>query len=245
MRFASPLVAHVVHADTINGIRVEELLSTSGNQTIQATLNVDVLHLTGDLECRDINGVDLGDFLYADEHEQTVRGRIRFLSDVDVQHLVMENGTLNDLDVIDLLNPPSLRIDSPVHVTGDWTLGSGELEIFNGTNLKGLRDRFWTKSTDQIMKSKVRMPFDVVIQGNITTGTFQGRKLNGDNFYLTAANETVRDEVIFTRDVVVLGNMTVDQLDKISGNISLQDFADGVVLKEGTFPMAGTKVNPF
>ena len=242
MKYAAPLLVQDIHADSINGINVEDVLSISGHQTILAALNVDVLHVRGNLDCANVNGVDVSDFLYTDEHDQTVLGRIQFSSDVVMQHLVMENGTVNAQDVISLLNPPNLRIDSLVQVTGDWIMDEGEMDLLNSVNLKDLRNRFWTKSTNQTIGNNVRMPFDVIVQGNIATRAFQGRPLNSDHFYLTAANATVSSPVVFHNDVVVVGNMAVDRLEKIVGDISLQDFADGVALTDGKFLMTGTKV---
>lgn len=244
INFTSPVT--IVHASlqTLNGVPIDDLLSTSGDQAIGAAIEVDVVNVIGELDCHDINGVDLSDLLYVDgTEEQIVVGRVRFESDVEVGHMVMENGTLNDLDVIDLLDPPSLRIDSPIHVTGDWKMASAVVAAINDTDLRDLRSHFWTKSTDQTIPTgtDVRMPFDVFVTGNVTTHTFLGRPLDGSNFYMTAADETLDFDLVFSEDVVVIGNMTVDNLKSIN-NVSLQSFADDVVLKTGTFQLIGTKV---
>ena len=94
--------------DSLNGHLTEDLLSTSGHQTIRASIGIDVLEVEGDLECPDINGQDVDDFVYTDEDDlQVVLGRVQIEKDLVVKHLLMDNGTLNGVDVISLLNPPS------------------------------------------------------------------------------------------------------------------------------------------
>jgi len=232
------------HAVSLNGILIEDLLSTSGNQIIRANVDIDTIHVSSDLESHDINGVDLDDLLYVDDvnSEQLVSGRILFGTNVTIQHLVMEDGTLNDLDVIHLLDPPELRIDSPLEVTGNWTVVGAQVLGINQTDLRDLRGRYWTKSTDQTIRvNHLKMPFEVTVEGNVTTKTFLGRPLDGNNFYLTGVNESFSDNIVFMQDVFVLGDLKVDNLTTIN-NISLRDFADNVVLKEGSFQLIGTKV---
>ena len=154
----------------------------------------------------------------------------------------MEDGTLNDLDVIHLLDPPELRIDSPLEVTGNWTVIGAQVLGINQTDLRDLRGRYWTKSTDQTIRvNHLKMPFEVTVEGNVTTKTFLGRPLDGNNFYLTGANESFSDNIVFMQDVFVLGDLKIANLTTIN-NISLRDFADNVVLKEGSFQLIGTKV---
>lgn len=242
--FTSSLVIAEAHAVSLNGMLIEDLLSTSGNQIIRADVNIDTIHISSDLESHDINGVDLDDLLYVNDidSEQPVSGRILFGQNVTIQHLVMEDGTLNDLDVIHLLDPPELRIDSPLEVVGNWSVIGAQVIGINHTDLRDLRGRFWTKSTDQIIRvNHLKMPFEVTVEGNVTTKTFLGRPLDGNNFYLTGANESFSDNIVFMQDIFVLGDLKVDNLTTIN-NISLRDFADNVVLKEGSFQLIGTKV---
>ena len=118
--------------DSLNGHLIEDLLSTSGHHTIRASIDVDVLEVEGDLECPDIKGQDVDDFVYTDEDDlQVVLGRVQFEKDLVVKHLVMDNGTLNGVDVISLLNPPSLRIDSQMQANGDLTAHAAHVSNIN------------------------------------------------------------------------------------------------------------------
>jgi len=227
--------------DFINGALIEDLLSTSGDQEIRATLNVDVVHIQGDLQCPQINGFDIGDFLYTDE-DNVVLGRLQFTTDTEVEQFVIENGTVNGLDVFHLLNPVHLRIDSSVAVSGDVkVVGDVHLEKeLNGIDLRDLQNQYWTKSTDQLIPVDVRMPFQVYARENITTRTFLNRSLTKD-FYLTGADEVIGNYVLFFTHVNVLNDLTVEQLNPIDG-VDLQALDEDVVKTEGDFQVLGTKV---
>ena len=81
--------------DSLNGHLTEDLLSTSGHQTIRASIGIDVLEVEGDLECPDINGQDVDDFVYTDEDDlQVVLGGVQFEKDLVVKHL-LNNGQRN------------------------------------------------------------------------------------------------------------------------------------------------------
>ena len=227
--------------DSINGALIEDLLSTSGDQEIRATLNVDVVHIQGDLQCPQINGFDIGDFLYTDE-DNVVLGRLQFTTDTKVEQLVIENGTVNGLDVLHLLNPVHLRIDSSVAVSGNVKV-VGDVHLvkeLNGMDLRDLQNQFWTKSTDQLIPVDVRMPFQVYARENITTRTFLNRSLTKE-FYLTGADEVIGNYVLFFTHVNVLNDLTVEQLNPIDG-VDLQALDEDVVKTEGDFQVLGTKV---
>lgn len=228
--------------DSMNGVLIEDLLSTSGDQEIRATLNVDVVHIQGVLECPQVNGYDIGDFFYTDE-DNVVVGRLRFTTDTAVEQLVIENGTVNGLDVLHLLNPAQLRIDSFVGVSGDVKV-AGDVHLekeLNGMDFRDLRNQYWTKSTDQLMPVDVRMPFQIYARANITTRTFLNRSLTKD-FYLTGADEVIGNYVLFFTHVNVLNDLTVEQLNLIDG-VDLQALDEDVVKTEGDFQVLGTKVN--
>lgn len=230
-----------MQVDSINDVLIEDLLSTSGRQTIRASINVDVLDVKGELECSDINGQNVDDFVYIDEEgSQVVQGLVRFENDLVVEHLVIDNGTVNGLDVIKLLNPGSLRIDSQIQIDGDLTAFTAHVKEMNGIELTNLRKRYWTKSTNQTIKVNVRMPFEVIVKENITTRTFMNRFLDRD-FFLTKSNETFKFDVAFREDVTFAGNLTIDDLKDING-VTLQSLDDDVVKKEGDFQILGYKV---
>ena len=226
--------------DSLNGHLIEDLLSTSGHQTIRASIDVDVLEVKGNLECPDINGQDVDDFVYTDEDDlQVVLGRVQFEKDLVVKHLVMDNGTLNGVDVISLLNPPSLRIDSQIKADGDFTAHAAHVSNINGIELSKLRSQYWTKSTKQSIDVNVRMPFEVIVKEDITTKTFMNHSLERD-FYRTKANETFLADVTFT-DVIMQSDLIIQDLRDING-VTLQALDEDVVKKEGDFTLLGTKV---
>ena len=239
--FTNHLQITEAEVDSLNDVLVEDLLSTSGDQEIWATLNVDMIHILGDLECPQINGFDIGDFLYTDE-DNSILGRIQFINETIVEHLVVENGTINGLDIIHLLDPPSLRIDPSVVVSSDVkVLGDVNLEKeLNGMDLRNLHNQFWTKSTDQKMLVNIRMPFQVYSRANITTGTFLNHSLTKD-FYLTGANEVIPNYVLFFTHVNVMNDVVVEKLKPIDG-VDLQALDEDVVKTEGDFQVLGTKV---
>ena len=207
--------------DSLNGHLIEDLLSTSGHHTIRASIDVDVLEVEGDLECPDIKGQDVDDFVYTDEDDlQVVLGRVQFEKDLVVKHLVMDNGTLNGVDVISLLNPPSLRIDSQMQANGDLTAHAAHVSNINGIELSKLRSQYWTKSIKQSIDVNVRMPFEVIVKENITTKTFMNHSLVRD-FYRTKANETFLADLTFTDDVIMQSDLIIQDLSDING-VTLQ-----------------------
>lgn len=216
-------------------------MSKSGQQTINATIDVDVLDVIGNLVTQDINGQDVDDFVYTDEDTvQEVLGRVQFADDLVVKNLIIANGTLNGVDVIKLLNPPSLRIDSQIQANGDLTAHAAHVQVINNVELSKLRNLYWTKSTNQTIDVNVRMPFEVIVKENVTTRTFMDRFLDRD-FYKIKANETFNVDVTFKDDVTMHGDLIIHDLKDING-VFLAALDEDVVKKEGEFTILGTKV---
>lgn len=227
--------------DSLNNVRIEDLLSKSGQQTINATIDVDFLDVKGNLVTPDINGRNVDDFVYTDEDNvQEVLGRVQFADDLVVKNLIIDNGTLNGLDVIKLLNPPSLRIDSQIQANGDLTANAAHVQVINNVELSKLRNLYWTKSTNQTIDVNVRMPFEVIVKENVTTRTFMDRFLDRD-FYKIKANETFNVDVTFKDDVTMHGDLIIHDLKDING-VFLAALDEDVVKKEGEFTILGTKV---
>jgi hypothetical protein len=227
--------------DSLNDLSIEDLLSKSGQQTIRATIDVDVLDVKGNLDSPYINGQDVDDFWYTDEDNlQVALGRLHFANDVVVKNLNIENGTLNNFDVVKLLNPPSLRIDSKIQANGDLTAHAAHVKVINNIELSKLRNQYWTKSTNQSIDVNVRMPFEVIAKENITTRTFMDRFLDRD-FYMVKANETFKVDVVFKDDVTMHGHLIIQDLKDING-VFLDALNEDVVRKEGDFDILGTKV---
>lgn len=239
--FKEALLVADAEVESINDMLIEDVLSTSGRQTIKATIDVDILEVKGDLECPDINGQNVNDFVYIDEEGlQTVQGRLQFNNNLIIKQLVIDNGTLNGLDVVDLFDPPSLRIDSQIQANGDLTAHAAHVKTMNGLELSDLRRHYWTKSTNQTIQVNVRMPFEVVVKENITTRTFMNRSLERD-FFFTKANETFNVDTAFTSDVTISSDLIIDDLKDING-VTLQALDEDVVKKEGDFQILGSKV---
>lgn len=227
--------------DSLNNVRIEDLLSKSGQQTINATIDVDFLDVKGNLVTPDINGRNVDDFVYTDEDNvQEVLGRVQFADDLVVKNFIIDNGTLNGLDVIKLLNPPSLRIDSQIQANGDLTANAAHVQVINNVELSKLRNLYWTKSTNQTIDVNVRMPFEVIVKENVTTRTFMDRFLDRD-FYKIKANETFNVDVTFKDDVTMHGDLIIHDLKDING-VFLAALDEDVVKKEGEFTILGTKV---
>jgi hypothetical protein len=227
--------------DSLNNITIKDLLSKSGQQTIKATIDVDVLDVKGNLVTPDINGRNVDDFVYTDEDNvQEVLGRVQFADALVVKNLIIANGTLNGLDVIKLLNPPSLRIDSQIQANGDLTAHAAHVQVINNVELSKLRNLYWTKSTNQTIDVNVRMPFEVIVKENVTTRTFMDRFLDRD-FYKIKANETFNVDVTFKDDVTMHGDLIIHDLKDING-VFLAALDEDVVKKEGEFTILGTKV---
>jgi hypothetical protein len=227
--------------DSLNNISINDLLSKSGQQTIKATIDVDVLEVKGNLVTPDINGLNVDDFVYTDEDNvQEVLGRVQFADALVVKNLIIANGTLNGLDVIKLLNPPSLRIDSQIQANGDLTAHAAHVQVINNVELSKLRNLYWTKSTNQTIDVNVRMPFEVIVKENVTTRTFMDRFLDRD-FYKIKANETFNVDVTFKDDVTMHGDLIIHDLKDING-VFLAALDEDVVKKEGEFTILGTKV---
>jgi hypothetical protein len=227
--------------DSLNNITIKDLLSKSGQQTIKATIDVDFLDVKGNLVTPDINGRNVDDFVYTDEDNvQEVLGRVQFADALVVKNLIIANGTLNGLDVIKLLNPPSLRIDSQIQANGDLTAHAAHVQVINNVELSKLRNLYWTKSTNQTIDVNVRMPFEVIVKENVTTRTFMDRFLDRD-FYKIKANETFNVDVTFKDDVTMHGDLIIHDLKDING-VFLAALDEDVVKKEGEFTILGTKV---
>lgn len=227
--------------DSLNNVRIEDLLSKSGQQTINATIDVDFLDVKGNLFTPNINGRNVDDFVYTDEDNvQEVLGRVQFADDLVVKNFIIDNGTLNGLDVIKLLNPPSLRIDSQIQANGDLTANAAHVQVINNVELSKLRNLYWTKSTNQTIDVNVRMPFEVIVKENVTTRTFMDRFLDRD-FYKIKANETFNVDVTFKDDVTMHGDLIIHDLKDING-VFLAALDEDVVKKEGEFTILGTKV---
>lgn len=227
--------------DSLNNISIKDLLSKSGQQTIKATIDVDVLEVKGNLVTPDINGRNVDDFVYTDEDNvQEVLGRVQFADALVVKNLIIANGTLNGLDVIKLLNPPSLRIDSQIQANGDLTAHAAHVQVINNVELSKLRNLYWTKSTNQTIDVNVRMPFEVIVKENVTTRTFMDRFLDRD-FYKIKANETFNVDVTFKDDVTMHDDLIIHDLKDING-VFLAALDEDVVKKEGEFTILGTKV---
>ncbi|KAK4009839.1 hypothetical protein OUZ56_018984 [Daphnia magna] len=80
----------------------------------------------------------------------------------------MENGSFNSVDIIKLLDPPSLRIDSNINANGDLAAHAASVHKINTIDLSKLpQNCYWTKSIDQSIPVNVRMPFEVVMKENI------------------------------------------------------------------------------
>lgn len=227
--------------DSLNNISIKYLLTKSGQQTIKVTIDVDVLDVKGNLVTPDINGRNVDDFVYTDEDNvQEVLGRVQFADALVVKNLIIANGTLNGLDVIKLLNPPSLRIDSQIQANGDLTAHAAHVQVINNVELSKLRNLYWTKSTNQTIDVNVRMPFEVIVKENVTTRTFMDRFLDRD-FYKIKANETFNVDVTFKDDVTMHGDLIIHDLKDING-VFLAALDEDVVKKEGEFTILGTKV---
>lgn len=241
VNFIGPLIVDDAEVDSLSGHLIEDLLSTSGQQTVRATIDVDVLDIQGNINCPDINGRNVNDFVYTDESDvQVVLGRVRFSNDLIVKNLVMENGSLNGLNVIALLDPPSLQIDSRIQANGDLAAHAAHVQRINNIDLSKLPQNYWTKSTDQSINVNVRMPFEVVIKENVTTRTFMEKFLDRD-FFLTKANQTFNVQVEFTDDVTMHGDLVIHNLKDING-VTLESLDEDVVKKEGDFHVYGSKV---
>jgi hypothetical protein len=227
--------------DSLNNISIKYLLTKSGQQTIKVTIDVDVLDVKGNLVTPDINGRNVDDFVYTDEDNvQEVLGRVQFADALVVKNLIIANGTLNGLDVIKLLNPPTLRIDSQIQANGDLTAHAAHVQVINNVELSKLRNLYWTKSTNQTIDVNVRMPFEVIVKENVTTRTFMDRFLDRD-FYKIKANETFNVDVTFKDDVTMHGDLIIHDLKDING-VFLAALDEDVVKKEGEFTILGTKV---
>lgn len=183
----------------------------------------------------------MDDFVYVDEDDlQVILGPVQFEKDLVVKHLVMDNGTLNGVNITSLLNPPSLRIDSQIQANGDLKAHAAHVKVINGFELSNLRRQYWTKSTKQSIDVNVRMPFEVIVKENITTKTFMNNSLERD-YYRTKANETFDVDVTFTDDVIMQSDLIIRDLTDING-VKLQALDEDVVKKEGDFTVLGTKV---
>lgn len=230
--------------ESLNKLHTEDILSISGEQVIRAKLvpnNNATIEITGNLLCEDINGINFDDFLYANEHiMQDIQSPVHFKSKVNSASLTMTAGTLNGLNVSEVLNPREIRIHSNIQVAGNVSADEVIVKNVNGINLGALRKRYWTKSTDQNVNVNITMPFEVVVEGNVTTQTFLGKALDRD-FFLTNANEVLDIEINFENDVTLMQNAEVENLKEING-VSLKDLDEKVVKKGGSFNLTGNKV---
>ncbi|KAI9563000.1 hypothetical protein GHT06_010456 [Daphnia sinensis] len=106
VNFTGLLLVDDAKVDSLNDLLIKDLLSTSGKQIILASIEVNVLDVQGNIDCQDINGRNVDDFLYSNEDDtHIVLGRHRS------HDLVMENGSFNSVDIITLLDSPSLLLD--------------------------------------------------------------------------------------------------------------------------------------
>ena len=241
MQFTRDVFIKDAHVSTLNDMAVEDFLSVSEFHDVDAVLNVDTIQVTGNVTCPHINGIDLNDLLFIDDDDMQITGSpLVFANNVTVHHLTIEDGTLNDLDVERLLDPETLRIDSPVIVAGAVRVDSMETGQINDVDITDIDRKYWTKSTEQVIDVEVTLPADVKMLGNVETKTFLKGSLEQD-FYLTTADENVYSDVVFDDVVTVDGRLTVEDLQTIAG-VDIHALDNDVVKKEGTFHITGTKV---
>ncbi|KAK4009850.1 hypothetical protein OUZ56_018995 [Daphnia magna] len=146
VNFTVPLLVDDAEVDSLNDLLIKDLLSTSGQQTILASIEVDVLDAQGNIGCPDINERNVDDFLYSDENDtHIVLGQVQISDDLVINNLVMENGSFNSVDIIKLLDPPSLRIDSNINAN-DVAKKEGDFHI-SGTKQLTIHENMAVEET--------------------------------------------------------------------------------------------------
>ncbi|KZS10160.1 Female sterile M3-like protein [Daphnia magna] len=198
-------VVESFRSDWINGINVYVLPGVLVDknahqigikQTILASIEVDVLDVQGNIDCPDINGRNVDDFLYTDEDDtRIVLGRVRISDD-----LVMENGSFNSVDLIKWLDPQSLWIDSNINANGDLAAHAAHVQKIYTIDLLNLPQNYWTKSTDQ------SIPVNLTIHGNLAVEeTFNNLNIPQG---ITLLDRSIRHSgTLFTSNVTVYGDV--------------------------------------
>ncbi|KAI9552083.1 hypothetical protein GHT06_022420 [Daphnia sinensis] len=91
VNFTSPLLVDDAEVDYLNDPLIKDVLSTPDVQ--------------GNIDCPDINGRNVDDFLHSDEGDRhIVQRRVRISNDLIINNLVMENGSFNSVNIITLFD---------------------------------------------------------------------------------------------------------------------------------------------
>nr|APA05127.1 polephole-like protein [Penaeus vannamei] len=174
------------------------------------------------IHCTNINGINPSVDVVTIDADQTILGGLTFTDDV----LVIGTGGVRMLDSVKINNIDPYSLDKlddngNLLVEGDVTFNAAlhvaedvNVEVINGLALKGIEDRYWRKSTDQV----------VDVSPNIVETTFRAavtaRNINShqmEDFLSVTGPQTISGAYTFQGLVTVDGNLKVTDGKVIDG----------------------------
>ncbi|ROT83230.1 polehole-like protein [Penaeus vannamei] len=175
------------------------------------------------ITCNDINGIDINVDVATIDDDQIINGRLTFLDDVLVsgsQGVQMTNtATINSIhpksletfDQGNLVIKTNVTFTNTLNVLEDVTVG-----VINGLDMSGIEDRYWRKSTNQIILVSPTLD-TATFQAAVTANDVNGRQM--EDFLSVTGSQTIDGAYTFQGLVNLAGNLdmvdgkTVDGVD--------------------------------
>ena len=79
---------------TLNGVKINDLLTTSTLQDVQTRLNVTEIVADGDIDCQDIKSLDFGNLVFGDDSNIIISGPILFKNGTEMINLNFNQGSM-------------------------------------------------------------------------------------------------------------------------------------------------------
>ncbi|XP_042218448.1 uncharacterized protein LOC121863747 [Homarus americanus] len=216
-------VAGNLLATTINGVEWDDLLDLDSPNLVSTNYYFVNAVVTDVVRSNNINGLDLSEDVVVVDTQQSITGRVTFMTDVEVtgaRGVVMEDGgTVNGIDPSQLYlktdSLVNLIIDEEVHLNGPLKCtGDVVATTVNGLVLDAIEDRYWRRSVNQ------NIGVGLHINRAEFRGPVTGITINGNNmadFLHTSGFQYIIGHYTFKGPVVVEGNLEMEAYKTVDG----------------------------
>ncbi|XP_063609339.1 uncharacterized protein LOC134783409 [Penaeus indicus] len=228
----------------LNGIAKENIVDLQ-TPHIQGHYTFTNANVKTSIECSDLNGIDINVDVVTIDADQTITGRLTFTDDVVVSGSegvkMTDTATVNGIhpksletfdDKGNLLIKTSVTFTNPLHVLEDVSV-----DIINGLDMSGIEDRYWRKSTNQMILVSPALD-NARFKSAVTAGSINTHQM--EDYLSVTGLQTIEGTYTFQGLVNIAGNLNmmdgkaIDNVDVSALKNNLVNLADDQTINAPT-----------
>ncbi|XP_042865449.1 uncharacterized protein LOC122249022 isoform X2 [Penaeus japonicus] len=220
----------------VNGITWDDIVCDASNDVITGLYRFTNVSVRTAIICSDINGIKMSKDVMLVDGDEATEGRITFSDDITVtgtEGVVMTpSAIINSIDPRNLLrdNMDSLTIKSDCRFTNPLKVfGNLTVPMINRLRIDGLQDRYWTKGSDQLVPSSLRIE-SAVFKAPVTGKSINYHQM--ENYLNVVDQQSISGKYVFQAPVTVHSNVNFLEGITING-VDVSALKENVVFLEG------------